>query len=366
MVRLIRVKNFHPFLNLFIFIISIYFFLVSIKLMGSALKGIGIPFVMSILGVAEHPFTGIFIGILATSLIQSSSCVTSIVVGLVGSGGISVAAAIPIVMGSNIGTTITNTLVSFGHIRRKTEFGRAFPAAIVHDLFNVLTVIVLFPLEIHFHFIERFSGFLSHIFENIGGIYLFSPMKIMVGPIVKIFEKILFHNNIAILIVSLLILFSALNFIVKSARKLATRRVEINLDRYLFGRVWKAFLFGVIFTAIVQSSSVTTSLVVPLVGAGILDLKRIFPYTLGANIGTTVTALLASLMTGSLIAVQTAFAHLTFNILGIIIWYPFKFVPIKISVAIGKHGKEHKYLVILCVFLIFFIIPIVLILVTRR
>ncbi|MCK4395450.1 Na/Pi symporter [candidate division WOR-3 bacterium] len=366
MVRLIRLKNFHPFLNLSIFIISIYFFLVSIKLMGSALKGIGVPFIMRILGVAEHPFTGIFIGILATSLIQSSSCVTSIVVGLVGSGGLSVAAAIPIVMGSNIGTTITNTLVSFGHIRRKTEFGRAFPAAIVHDLFNILTVIVLFPLEIRFHFIERFSGFLSHVFENIGGIYLFNPMKIMVGPIVKIFEKILFHNNIAILIVSLLILFSALNFIVKSARKLATRRVEINLDRYLFGREWKAFLFGIIFTAIVQSSSVTTSLVVPLVGAGILDLKRIFPYTLGANIGTTVTAILASLMTGSLVAVQTAFAHLTFNILGIIAWYPFKFVPINISKALGKHGSEHRYLLILYILLIFFVIPIILILVTRR
>lgn len=366
MVRSKRIKQFRPFFNLFVFILSIYFFLISIKLMGSALKGIGIPLVMKIIGVAEQPFTGIFIGILATSLVQSSSCVTSIVVGLVGSGGMSVATAIPIVMGSNIGTTITNTLVSFGHIRRKTEFKRAFPAAIVHDLFNLLSVAVLFPLEIRFHFIERISLSLSTTFENIGGIRLFNPMKLLVGPVVRLFEKILFHNNIVILIVALVILFSALHYIVKSARKLTTRRVEINLDRYLFGRQWKSFLFGMILTAIVQSSSVTTSIVVPLVGAGILDLERIFPYTLGANIGTTITAFLASLMTGSIVAVQTACAHLTFNVIGIVIWYPFKFVPINLSKALGRHGSEHRWLLIFYVILMFFIIPVTLIFVTRR
>jgi len=366
MLKIKKVSDFRPFLDLFIFLVSIYFFLVSIRLMGSALKGIGIPYIMGILSVAEHPFTGIFIGILATSLIQSSSCVTSIVVGLVGSGGITVATAIPIVMGSNIGTTITNTIVSFGHIRRKMEFSRAFPAAIVHDMFNILTVIVLFPMEIKFHFIEKFSSFLANIFITIGGVHLFNPLKMFVGPVVLLFERILFHIPILILIISLIILFSALSFIVKSARKLATRRVEINLDKYLFGKAWKAFIFGLIFTALVQSSSVTTSLIVPIVGAGILDIERIFPYTLGANIGTTITALLASLMTGSIAGVQTAFAHLTFNILGIIVWYPFKFVPIEAAKALGRFSKEHRYLLIGFVFFIFFIIPFILILVTRR
>jgi sodium-dependent phosphate cotransporter len=366
MVRSMGVKQFRPFFDLFIFVLSVYFFLVSIKLMGCALKGIGIPLVVRIIGVTEHPFTGIFIGILATSLVQSSSCVTSIVVGLVGSGGMSVSTAIPIVMGSNIGTTITNTLVSFGHIRRKTEFERAFPAAIVHDLFNVLSVIVLFPLEMRFHFIERISSVFARGFANIGGIRLFNPMKTLVEPVVKLIGRMLFQNNIVILVVAILILFAALHYIVKSARRLTTRRVEINLDRFLFGRQWKSFLFGVIITAMVQSSSVTTSIIVPLVGAGILDLERIFPYTLGANIGTTITALMASLMTGSLVAVQTAFAHLTFNIVGIAVWYPFKFVPIKLAKALGAHCKEHRYLLIFYVVLLFFAIPLLLIFVTRR
>jgi len=358
--------EFHPFLNLFIFVISIYFFLVSIKLMGGALKGIGITFIMGILKVAEHPFIGVFIGILSTSIVQSSSCVTSIVVGLVGSGGMTVATAIPIVMGSNIGTTITNIVVSLGHIRRKIEFKRAFPAAVVHDFFNFLTLIVFLPIELRFHFLERISSILAHIFETAGGTHLFNPMRMIVGPTVKLFELILFGNSIAILIISLVMLFGALNFIVRSAKNLATRRVEINLDRYLFGRAWKSFLFGLMLTAIVQSSSVTTSLIVPLVGAGILDIERIFPYTLGANIGTTITALLASLMTGSIVAVQTAFAHLSFNIGGIVVWYPLRIVPIRLAKGFGEFVKEHRYLSIVYVLIVFFVIPLILIFLTRR
>ena len=362
----VRASEFHPFINLFIFLVSIYFFLVSIKLMGTALKGIGITFVTGILKVAEHPFVGVFIGILATSIVQSSSCVTSIVVGLVGSGGITVTTAIPIVMGSNVGTTITNIIVSLGHIKRKTEFRRAFPAAIVHDFFNFLTLIVFLPIELRFHFLRNLSGFLSHVFEEVGGTHLFNPLKIIVGPTVDFFKIISFNNHIAMLVVSLTMLFVALNFIVKSARKMATRRVEINLDRYLFGRQWKSFLFGLFLTSIVQSSSVTTSLVVPLVGAGILDIERIFPYTLGANLGTTITALMASLMTGSIVAVQTAFAHLSFNICGIVLWYPLKIVPIRLAKGFGEFVKDHRYISIVYMLVIFFIIPLILIFLTRR
>ncbi len=84
-------------------------------------------------------------------------------------------------------------------------------------------------------------------------------------------------------------------------------------------------------TLVVQSSSVTTSLIVPLAGAGIVKLKKIFPYTLGANIGTTGTALLAALATGHPIAVTAAFAHLLFNIFGIVIFYPLRFIPIRLA-----------------------------------
>ncbi len=81
-------------------------------------------------------------------------------------------------------------------------------------------------------------------------------------------------------------------------------------------------LFGLLITVLVQSSSITTSLAVPFAGAGILTLIQIFPYTLGANIGTTITAMLAALAVGEISAVTVAFAHLLFNICGIALIWP--------------------------------------------
>ena len=97
----------------------------------------------------------LFIGIFATVLFQSSSTTTSLIVGMVSSGVVSLTASIPMIMGANIGTTVTNTLVSIGHIRRGNEFKRAFAASTVHDFFNLMAVIIMFPLEMSTHFIER-------------------------------------------------------------------------------------------------------------------------------------------------------------------------------------------------------------------
>ena len=135
-------------------IISIYLFLLSIKLLGHSFKLFGKEFAESMLQMTSNPFTGLIIGIVSTSIIQSSSTTTSIVVGLVAGSVLNLDTAIPIIMGANIGTTITNALVSFGHISRKAEFRRAFSAAIVHDFFNLFSVIVLFPIELNFHLLQ--------------------------------------------------------------------------------------------------------------------------------------------------------------------------------------------------------------------
>ena len=89
-------------------------------------------------------------------------------------------------------------------------------------------------------------------------------------------------------------------------------------------------------TALVQSSSVTTSLIVPLAGAGLLSLGQVLPFTMGANVGTTITAMLAALSLGELTGVAVAFAHLLFNICGITIFWPLKRVPIWAAVQLGK------------------------------
>jgi sodium-dependent phosphate cotransporter len=84
-----------------------------------------------------NPFVGLFVGILATSIVQSSSTVTSITVALVAGGGLDVAWAIPIIIGSNLGTSVTNAIVAAGQINRPEEFKRAFAAAVVDDFFEI-------------------------------------------------------------------------------------------------------------------------------------------------------------------------------------------------------------------------------------
>lgn len=110
--------------------------------------------VESLFTFATNPFIGLVLGVLATALIQSSSTVTSIIVALV-AGGLPVAIAIPMIMGANVGTTVTNTLVSFGLVNRPGEFRNAFAAAtqaiahqiaIAHFLYNLLGVIVIYSV----------------------------------------------------------------------------------------------------------------------------------------------------------------------------------------------------------------------------
>ena len=118
-----------------------------------------------------------------------------------------------------------------------------------------------------------------------------------------------------------------------------------------------------LMTFVVQSSSVTTSLIVPLAGAGIVKLRKIYPYTLGANIGTTGTALLAALATGNPVAVTAAFAHLVFNIFGIIIFYPLKVIPLTLAEKTSAFvSRSRKNLIIfLMLYALVYFVPIIFI-----
>ena len=151
-----------------IVVAALYVLLVAVGLIGSGFRQAfgGAEGLESLFMFATNPFIGLVIGILATALIQSSSTVTSIIVGLV-AGGVPIAVAIPMVMGANVGTTITNTIVSFGHIRRPGEFRNAFAAATIHDFFNLVSILIFLPLELAFGFLQKFSGAAAHIIENI-------------------------------------------------------------------------------------------------------------------------------------------------------------------------------------------------------
>ena len=352
----------------------LYIFLLSIGFIETGFKTAGKSLAEALISSTTNPFIGLFIGILATSLIQSSSTTTSLVVGLVAADALTLRGAVPFIMGANIGTSVTNTLASLGSVTRKEEFKRAFAAATVHDFFNVLTVIVLFPLEMRFHFLEQSAVWIAaHLLGVEGGTFE-SPVKAILKPVTGGYKDLLMQSwslsKVAavttMIITGLTGLFISLVVLSKMLRSVMAGASENAVRRVVGANMYGALLIGAALTVSVQSSSITTSLFVPLVGTGLLTLAQVYPLTLGANIGTTVTALLASLV-GNAAAIAIALTHLLFNIAGILIFLPLPFMrwPIKLASGFSNWATERRGMAIVYVLIAFFGIPGLLIWLTR-
>ena len=350
----------------FLFLLLLFF--VSIELMGTAFEMFGgRGLADQLLSLASNPVSGLLIGFLATSLVQSSSTTTTLVVIMVGAGTIDIGLAVPIVMGANIGTTTTNTIVSLGHVTRPAEFERAFAASTVHDFFNVLAAFTLLPVEVYFHPIERTAVRLQGMFADAaGGVGWDSPLKALRDPPADFIAGMV-TNPFVLLILALALLLLALRGLLVLMRGAVLERLSGLFDRVLFRNDAASFALGVAATATVQSSSATTSLIVPLAGTGVLSLRQIFPYTIGANIGTTITAILASLGTGSEAAMIVALAHLTFNVFAVLIFYPLKALPIWLATGWGAFAARSKAgtATVLSVYVALHVIPLAFIFLAR-
>lgn len=344
----------------------LYLFLLGIELLSCSLKGFGTGFARMLISTTENPFTGLFIGMLSTAIIQSSSVTTSITVGFVAAGTLTVTNAIPIVMGANIGTTVTCVIASFGHFSVEKEFSKAFPAAIVHDIFNILSVVVFLPIEILFHPIERLSIFLTDFLLGKEVMAFKSPLDRIIDPVLKRIMSLFGQHYLILAFVSFVLVVFAITFFVKFLRKASAEKFESLIDRYLFRNALTAGILGLGLTAFVQSSSITTSLVVTLVGTQLTTIEKIFPYTLGANLGTTVTAILAAIVTGNVNAITVALCHSIFNAFGITVWYPLRKIPIYLAKKTGELCGKKRLLAFIYIIAIFIITPVVAIFVIGR
>jgi len=361
------VKKLWPVLR---FLVSLYLFFLCIEMMGGAFKLFGKEWAKSILTVTDNPLVGLLIGVLATSLMQSSSSTSSIVVGMVAAGSLSIPQAVPMIMGANIGTTITNTIVSMGHMQRRKEFELAFTGATVHDFFNLCAVVLFLPLEWLFQPVEKTATFISQILIGLEGASFKSPLKAIVKPVVGWIKDLGLDLTgsktvlaIIMLVIALALLLWALAQMVKIMRGALAQKMEVLVDKYLFTSTGRALVIGALLTALVQSSSVTTSLVVPLLGVGIVQIEAVFPYMVGANIGTTITAILASLVTGNPAAVTIALCHLTFNVFATVVFLPLKMLPITMARWLGKATAERRWVALVYVIFTFFALPGILILI---
>ncbi|KAL7512164.1 hypothetical protein ACHAXN_009142 [Cyclotella atomus] len=416
----------------------LYFFLFSIELLGSSAKVLGGCSAGGLFGDNTNPVGALVVGMLATVLIQSSSTTTSIIVSLVGADAVSVQSGIYMVMGANIGTSVTNTIVSMGQMADGPQLERAFAGATVHDMFNILTVAILFPLEIITGYLYRLTKAMLPDSVSDGDDWE-GPIKQIVSPLA---DRVIKSNKDVIkdialgkvascdeyypvqcldgiedyehcaskcdkdagevkgvdcgivgsitcdkdvgcpaffqdgatkkdddvaggvcLFLSLLLLILCLiglvNVLQRGLNGMSTRIIykATNVNGVV------AIAIGAGITILVQSSSITTSVLTPLVGVGCIQLEQMFPLTLGANIGTTVTGLLASLVSDSVEALQVALAHLFFNITGIVIWYPLPFmrkIPLEAARALGRATRRSKLVPVIYIILVFFVAPLLL------
>ena len=359
-------------------IVLLYLFVCGIKLMGGGCKAMkDHDLVKQLIEGAGNPFIALLVGVVVTSVIQSSSATTSIVVGLVGTGVLTVHIAIPIIMGANIGTTVTNVLVSMGYVTRKDEFLRATSGAVVHDIFNLLVVAILLPLELAFHFLESTATWLAGVLPQISAetdVKAFNPLGPILKPLLNLVYGLVGGKPKGVgwpagitAIIGLVFVFFALILLVKVLRSIMLGRAETFISRVLGKSGWWGIIIGLVVTAMVQSSSITTSVLVPMAAAGIVTVTQIFPITIGANIGTTITALIASLAIGGA-GVTIALVHCLFNIIGMLMFYPIPAIrrlPVMAAERVGAFAAEHRKLSLVYVFAVFYGVPALLIFIYR-
>jgi solute carrier family 34 (sodium-dependent phosphate cotransporter) len=362
----------HPIVRVLLVFGLLYLFLVGVNGLGAGFKSLGGGFVSSFFAATENPFVGLMIGILATTLVQSSSVTTSTIVGLVAAplNPLPIANAVPMIMGANIGTTVTNTLASMAHMNRREEFRRAFAVATCHDFFNYLIVIVLLPLELMTHFLQRSATALTGALTGVGGADFDSPIKLAIkagGKPIEAVTELVFSTPQAAatlyIVVSAMLIFGALIGLVRVMRSAMRAKVEALVSKALARNPVVAIVVGIVATVMVQSSSITTSLLVPLAGAGVLKLRQAFPVTLGANIGTTVTGLLAAMAaTGAHAAagLTIALVHLLFNLTGTLLVYPIPMIreiPLRAAERLADVAANSKVTAIVYVVTLFYLLP---------
>ena len=354
-------------LNWILVVLLVYLLISAVGMIGSGFKMSTKDEAEKLFEFAKNPFAGLVVGTIATALIQSSSTVTSIIVGLV-AGGLPVSLAVPMVMGANIGTSITNTIVSLGHVREKEEFRRAFSAATVHDFFNLFLVVIFLPLEIAFGILERLGKSLAGVFSlqdsSMSGLNF---VKMATAPITDNAKHAVegfgsTGGGITLIIVGVVLIFVSIHYVGQLLKALLVGKAKAVMHTAIGKGPVAGIASGTLVTVFVQSSSTTTSLMIPLAGSGAFGLKDIYPFTLGANIGTCVTALLAATAVEGNVeaALQIAFIHLTYNTLGVVIVFGLpwlRYLPVFCAEWLGRLASENKMYALGYILAVFFVIP---------
>ena len=349
----------------------VYVLLVGVGVIGDGFKWAsgGAEGAAKIFAFASNPVVGVILGTLATALVQSSSTVTSVLVGLV-AGGVPVEVAIPMIMGANMGTTITNTIVSLGNVGERHMFNKSFQAATVHDFFNLYSIFIFLPIEVLFHPLERLAGDMARWFESgtDTSVSDFNLLGTIVKPVSKgivgVFEGLPTSLGASlVIIVGVGLVMATVLYLGKLLRSVMTGKARGIVHNAIGGGPVSGIASGTVITVLVQSSSTTTSLVVPLAGSGVLTTREVFPFTMGANIGTCITALMAAMSISGdyqVFALQIALVHLLYNVLGVLVFSlvpKLKELPVLSAEWLGNKTEANRGWAFGYIAFVFFILP---------
>ncbi|MFY0689884.1 MAG: Na/Pi symporter [Cyclobacteriaceae bacterium] len=342
-------------------VFAILIFFLSINLISTGASILGKDTALSILSFASNPFMAMFLGILTTVILQSSSTTTTLIVALVASNSLTLNYAIPMVMGANIGTTITSTIVSLSYMTRPDEFRKAIAAASVHDFFNIIIVSITLPLELKYGLLSKLSKALTaQLNLSYSNNSSYSGITSLSQPVIDFLAA--FLNPIAIIVLGFFLLLLA----IKLFAKVLYKRIFSGSNRLgslFFGNKFKTFGFGLLSTSLIQSSSLLTSLMVPVVVGGKMKLREAFHFILGANLGTTVTALIGALFQSEA-ALSLALVHCIFNVVGVAIFLITPLaerLPIFLAERLGFFTFKNRLVGFIYILSIFFLIPALLI-----
>lgn len=353
-------------------LLLLYLLLFAVSVIGNGFEIASGGAASQLFSFATNPIIALMIGIVATSAIQSSSTVTSIIVGLV-AGGLPLSMAIPMVMGANVGTSLTSTIVSLGHVRDGEEFKRAFSAATVHDSFNVFAVILILPIELIFHPLENASLWIAESFSSDVaaaevGISSFNFISFAISPLVNMLmwsSSLIpgIWQGLVLITIGVGMILLVVHGIGKILRELMTgKALEIMKTAVGRGPI-SGIGAGSLITILVQSSSTSTALIVPMAGSGVMNMKQIYPFTLGGNIGTTITAMIAATaITGptAVLGFQIALVHFLFNILAILLIFCIPIlhnIPPNVAEKMAEMTQKNKWFVGAYILSVFFFIP---------
>lgn len=340
-------------------------FLGSLELIGKASAQLGTGLASKLIPLTSAPIVSLFIGILLTAIVQSSSTITSGMVALVGTGAMSLQDAVPLVIGANIGTTVTATLVAFGNVTRKKEFRKGFMTAILHAAFNILSAIIFFFLEWKYQFLSKISAFTAHhlAISFAKGSHLGDLFQFLSKPFSMLFANLVLSQPWIILMVSVFMLFVTISLFTAILKGWIFDNSWQQLSKVVVGSPFRAILSGIGLTTAIHSSGVVTSLCVMASASEKLLIRNVYSIILGANIGTTITALIASLSRNET-AIALALTHFFFNLFGVIIFNPYFFmkeIPFFISRILGKLTIENRAYAFVWILTIYFILPFLMI-----